>query len=148
MWRLQGTVHLVDAAKQAGVKKFILMSSLLTNGRAAGQGTNPNFVVLNLFGGVLDEKLKVSPTAAKQVANNLQQGHFMSLLSILDQFGCGRGQVSDRKRQLTCLHSVALYSCKLVLHYNTLRVPGAKSAMGQWQFQKLPYLLSSGLQLS
>jgi len=53
-----GTVNLVDAAKQAGVKKFVLMSSLLTNGRAAGQGTNPNFVVLNLFGGVLDEKLK------------------------------------------------------------------------------------------
>lgn len=56
---LQGTLHLVDAAKQAGVKKFVLMSSLLTNGREAGQGTNPNFIVLNLFGGVLDEKLKV-----------------------------------------------------------------------------------------
>ncbi len=35
------------------------MSSLLTNGRNAGQGTNPNFIVLNLFGGVLDQKLKV-----------------------------------------------------------------------------------------
>ena len=35
------------------------MSSLLTNGRDAGQGTNPNFIVLNLFGGVLDQKLKV-----------------------------------------------------------------------------------------
>lgn len=56
---LQGTLHLVDAAKRAGVKKFVLMSSLLTNGRDAGQGTNPNFVVLNLFGGVLDQKLKV-----------------------------------------------------------------------------------------
>jgi hypothetical protein len=41
------------------VKKFVLMSSLLTNGRDAGQGTNPNFIVLNLFGGVLDQKLKV-----------------------------------------------------------------------------------------
>ena len=57
---LQGTLHLVDAAKQAGVKKFVLMSSLLTNGREAGQGTNPNFIILNLFGGVLDQKLKVS----------------------------------------------------------------------------------------
>lgn len=56
---LQGTLHLVDAAKKAGVKKFVLMSSLLTNGREAGQGTNPNFIVLNLFGGVLDQKLKV-----------------------------------------------------------------------------------------
>ena len=56
---MQGTLHLVDAAKRAGVKKFVLMSSLLTNGRDAGQGTNPNFVVLNLFGGVLDQKLKV-----------------------------------------------------------------------------------------
>jgi len=56
---LQGTLHLVDAAKKAGVKKFVLMSSLLTNGRDAGQGTNPNFIVLNLFGGVLDQKLKV-----------------------------------------------------------------------------------------
>ncbi|KAL3146614.1 hypothetical protein ABBQ32_000846 [Trebouxia sp. C0010 RCD-2024] len=54
----EGTLHLVDAAKRAGVKKFVLMSSLLTNGRDAGQGTNPNFVVLNLFGGVLDQKLK------------------------------------------------------------------------------------------
>ena len=57
---MQGTLHLVDAAKKAGVKKFVLMSSLLTNGRAAGQGANPNFVILNLFGGVLDEKLKVT----------------------------------------------------------------------------------------
>ena len=56
---VQGTLHLVDAAKKAGVKKFVLMSSLLTNGREAGQGTNPNFIVLNLFGGVLDQKLKV-----------------------------------------------------------------------------------------
>ena len=60
---LQGTLHLVDAAKKAGVKKFVLMSSLLTNGRDAGQGTNPNFIVLNLFGGVLDQKLKVLFTA-------------------------------------------------------------------------------------
>ena len=58
---MQGTLHLVDAAKKAGVKKFVLMSSLLTNGREAGQGTNPNFIVLNLFGGVLDQKLKVWP---------------------------------------------------------------------------------------
>ena len=64
---MQGTLHLVDAAKKAGVKKFVLMSSLLTNGREAGQGTNPNFIVLNLFGGVLDQKLKVCCTVALHV---------------------------------------------------------------------------------
>ena len=35
------------------------MTSILTNGRAAGQGLNPGFVFLNLFGGVLDAKLEV-----------------------------------------------------------------------------------------
>jgi uncharacterized protein YbjT (DUF2867 family) len=54
----EGTVHLIDAAKQAGVKKFVLMSSLLTNGAAVGQSFNPNYLFLNLFGGVLKEKLK------------------------------------------------------------------------------------------
>jgi nucleoside-diphosphate-sugar epimerase len=32
-----GTVNLVDAAKQAGVSKFVLVSSILTNGRGWGQ---------------------------------------------------------------------------------------------------------------
>lgn len=33
----EGTIHLVDAAKSAGVKKFVLVSSILTNGRGWGQ---------------------------------------------------------------------------------------------------------------
>ena len=37
----------------------MLMTSILTNGRAVGQGLNPGFVFLNLFGGVLDAKLAV-----------------------------------------------------------------------------------------
>ena len=41
------------------MKKLVLMTSILTNGRAAGQGLNPGFVFLNLFGGVLDAKLEV-----------------------------------------------------------------------------------------
>eukprot|EP00667_Euglena_gracilis_P011395 EG_transcript_11644 len=52
-----GMVALVDAAKAAGVKRFILMSSILTNGRALGLEKNPGFVITNAFGGVLDEKL-------------------------------------------------------------------------------------------
>ena len=36
---------------------FVLLSSLLANGAAAGQRWNPAFVFLNLFGGVLDHKL-------------------------------------------------------------------------------------------
>ncbi|KAK9794319.1 hypothetical protein WJX73_007264 [Symbiochloris irregularis] len=52
----RGTINLVDAAKQRGVSKFVLMSSLLTNGKAIGQGLNPTFLLLNIFGGVLDKK--------------------------------------------------------------------------------------------
>uniref|UniRef100_A0A061RWU0 NAD(P)-binding domain-containing protein n=1 Tax=Tetraselmis sp. GSL018 TaxID=582737 RepID=A0A061RWU0_9CHLO len=53
----EGTIHLVDAAKKAGVKKFVLVSSILTNGRAWGQEKSPGFVITNAFGGALDEKL-------------------------------------------------------------------------------------------
>ena len=52
-----GTVALVDAAKAAGVKKVVLVSSILTNGRSWGQEKSPGFVVTNAFGNVLDEKL-------------------------------------------------------------------------------------------
>ena len=52
-----GTCALIDAAKQAGVKKVVLVSSILTNGRAWGQENSPGFVVTNAFGKVLDEKL-------------------------------------------------------------------------------------------
>ncbi|KAK9819986.1 hypothetical protein WJX72_004808 [[Myrmecia] bisecta] len=54
----QGTVNLVDAAKRCKVRKFVLMTSLLTNGAAVGQGLNPAYVFLNLFGGVLSKKLQ------------------------------------------------------------------------------------------
>lgn len=52
-----GTCKLIDAAKQAGVKKVVMVSSILTNGRAWGQEKSPGFVITNAFGGVLDEKL-------------------------------------------------------------------------------------------
>ncbi len=54
-----GTINAIDAARKAGVKKLVLMTSLLTNAREAGQGLNPGFIFLNLFGGVLDAKLEV-----------------------------------------------------------------------------------------
>ena len=53
-----GTKNLVDAAlaNTTKVKGFVLISSLLTNARAVGEEQNPNFVFLNLLGGVLDAK--------------------------------------------------------------------------------------------
>eukprot|EP00586_Coscinodiscus_wailesii_P002110 CAMPEP_0172483292 /NCGR_PEP_ID=MMETSP1066-20121228/10222_1 /TAXON_ID=671091 /ORGANISM="Coscinodiscus wailesii, Strain CCMP2513" /LENGTH=324 /DNA_ID=CAMNT_0013247075 /DNA_START=141 /DNA_END=1115 /DNA_ORIENTATION=- len=52
-----GTCKLVDAAKKAGVKKVVLVSSILTNGRNWGQADSPGFVITNAFGKVLDEKI-------------------------------------------------------------------------------------------
>ena len=52
-----GTVALVDAAKKAGVKKVVMVSSILTNGRAWGHGELAGFQVTNAFGHVLDEKI-------------------------------------------------------------------------------------------
>ncbi|KAL7510144.1 hypothetical protein ACHAXN_010649 [Cyclotella atomus] len=52
-----GTCKLIDAAKSTGIKKIVLVSSILTNGRAWGQEKSPGFVVTNAFGNVLDEKL-------------------------------------------------------------------------------------------
>jgi len=52
-----GTVTLIDAAKKAGVKKVVMVSSILTNGREWGQAKSPGFVITNAFGNVLDEKI-------------------------------------------------------------------------------------------
>jgi len=53
-----GTKALVDACKKAGVGKVVLVSSILTNGRAWGQENSPGFQITNAFGGVLDEKIE------------------------------------------------------------------------------------------
>jgi nucleoside-diphosphate-sugar epimerase len=53
----EGTIRLVDAAKQAGVKKIVMVSSILTDGGAWGQLKSPGYVVTNAFGNVLVEKL-------------------------------------------------------------------------------------------
>mmetsp|Transcript_7796 Transcript_7796/g.11322 ORF Transcript_7796/g.11322 Transcript_7796/m.11322 type:complete len:326 (-) Transcript_7796:653-1630(-) len=52
-----GTCRLIDAAKAAGVKKIVMVSSILTNGREWGQEKSPGFVITNAFGNVLDEKI-------------------------------------------------------------------------------------------
>ena len=52
-----GTIKLIDAAKQAGIKKVVLVSSILTNGREWGQEDSAGFKITNAFGGALDEKL-------------------------------------------------------------------------------------------
>jgi uncharacterized protein YbjT (DUF2867 family) len=52
-----GTCKLIDAAKLAGVKKIVMVSSILTDGKAWGQEQSPGYVATNAFGGALDEKL-------------------------------------------------------------------------------------------
>ncbi|CAM9827074.1 unnamed protein product [Phaeothamnion confervicola] len=53
-----GTRRVIDACVDAQVPKLVMISSLLTNGLAAGQGLNPNYLLLNAFGGVLLLKRK------------------------------------------------------------------------------------------
>jgi uncharacterized protein YbjT (DUF2867 family) len=52
-----GTVKLIDACKAAKVQQLVLVSSILTDGRAWGQENSPGFKITNAFGAVLDEKL-------------------------------------------------------------------------------------------
>jgi hypothetical protein len=53
-----GTIKLIDAAKASGtIKKVVMVSSILTNGRAWGQEKSPGFTITNAFGKVLDEKI-------------------------------------------------------------------------------------------
>jgi len=52
-----GTIKLIDAAKKIGVKKIVMVSSILTNGRNWGQEKSAGFIITNAFGNVLDEKL-------------------------------------------------------------------------------------------
>ena len=48
-----GVRRLIDACVDAKVPRFVLCSSLLTNGLVAGQLLNPQYLLLNAFGGVL-----------------------------------------------------------------------------------------------
>jgi len=55
---MPGTVKLVDAAVKAKVPAVVMVSSILTNGRAWGQENSPGFQITNAFGHVLDEKIE------------------------------------------------------------------------------------------
>ncbi|XP_020599517.1 uncharacterized protein At2g34460, chloroplastic [Phalaenopsis equestris] len=59
-WKVDnyGTVNLVEACRKIGVKRFVLVSSILVNGAAMGQLFNPAYIVLNLFGLTLIAKLQ------------------------------------------------------------------------------------------
>lgn len=52
-----GTVNLIDAAKAAGVTKVVLVSSILTDAAQWGQLGSRAYVLTNLWGRVLEEKL-------------------------------------------------------------------------------------------
>merc|ERR1719327_206452 len=52
-----GTVALVDAAKAAGVRKVVLITSILTDAGAWGQLDSAGYKVTNAFGQVLEAKL-------------------------------------------------------------------------------------------
>merc|ERR1719258_685164 len=52
-----GTINLIDAAKAAGVKKIVLVSSILTDAGAWGQLDSAGYKITNAFGNVLEEKL-------------------------------------------------------------------------------------------
>jgi nucleoside-diphosphate-sugar epimerase len=48
-----GAKKTIDACVDAGVPKFVLLSSILANGLEAGQALNPQYLLLNSFGGIL-----------------------------------------------------------------------------------------------
>ena len=52
-----GVQHVADAAKAAGVKRVVLISSILTNGPGMGAEDTPGYKITNAFGRVLEEKL-------------------------------------------------------------------------------------------
>jgi len=51
-----GNKKIIDACIQKNVRKVILITSLLTSGAESGQLLNPQFILLNLFGGLLLNK--------------------------------------------------------------------------------------------
>jgi nucleoside-diphosphate-sugar epimerase len=59
-WKVDniGTKTMVDACQQRGIKRMVLVSSILVNGAAIGQIFNPAYIVLNIFGLTLVAKLQ------------------------------------------------------------------------------------------
>lgn len=51
-----GNKRIIDNAIESNVKKIVLVTSLLTSGLESGQIANPQYLLLNLFGGLLLNK--------------------------------------------------------------------------------------------
>jgi len=70
-WKVDnfGTVNLVEACRKLGVKKFVLVSSILVNGAAMGQLLNPAYIFLNVFGLTLIAKLQAERHIRKSGIN-------------------------------------------------------------------------------
>ena len=51
-----GNKRIIDNAIESNVRKIVLITSLLTSGLESGQITNPQYLLLNLFGGLLINK--------------------------------------------------------------------------------------------
>lgn len=64
-----GTVNLVEACRQLGINRFILISSILVNGAAMGQILNPAYIFLNVFGLTLMAKLQAEQHIRKSGIN-------------------------------------------------------------------------------
>lgn len=64
-----GTVNLIEACRKRGIKRFILISSILVNGAAMGQLLNPAYIFLNVFGLVLVAKLQAENYIRKSGIN-------------------------------------------------------------------------------
>ncbi|KAK2989865.1 hypothetical protein RJ640_024419 [Escallonia rubra] len=70
-WKVDnyGTVNLVEACRTLGVKRFVLISSILVNGAAMGQLLNPAYIFLNVFGLTLIAKLQAEQYIRKSGIN-------------------------------------------------------------------------------
>ncbi|XP_058196130.1 uncharacterized protein At2g34460, chloroplastic [Rhododendron vialii] len=70
-WKVDnlGTVNLVEACRNLGVKRFVHVSSILVNGAAMGQLLNPAYIFLNVFGLVLVAKLQAEKHIRKSGIN-------------------------------------------------------------------------------
>ena len=75
-----GTRKVIDACVNTGVNKFVMVSSILANGLAAGQALNPQYVLLNTFGGVLFWKYKAESYLRDQ--SNVQKFNLFTYFKI------------------------------------------------------------------
>lgn len=64
-----GTVNLVEACRELGINRFILISSILVNGAAMGQILNPAYIFLNVLGLTLIAKLQAEQHIRKSGIN-------------------------------------------------------------------------------